>query len=93
MLVCVVVCYILIWLLEEFICISSSVGGSVTFGPLWPDYTFHLKAQRTKPAMLGSQTDLLLTEELHNTAKICTCIYTKESMYEAGHSSVGWPPA
>lgn len=71
----------------------KSGGGSVTFGPLWPDYTFHLKAQRTKPAMWGSQTDLLLTEELHNTAKICTCIYTKESMYEAGHSSVGWPPA
>lgn len=93
MLVCVVVCYLLIWLLDEFIYISSSVGGSVTFGPLWPDYTFHLKAQRTKPAMLGSQTDLLLTEELHDTAKICTCIYTKESMYEAGHSSVGWPPA
>lgn len=93
MLVCVVVCYLLIWLLDESIYISNSVGGSVTFGPLWPDYTFHLKAQRTKPVMLGSQTDLLLTEELHNTAKICTCIHTKESMYEAGHSSVGWPPA
>lgn len=76
--ICVSICCVLVHLSEPFY-------GQRLASPPSAHFQMHLHAKRRgdkiwghKTCTVGSQTDLPLTEELHNTAKNCTCIYTKD---------------